>query len=55
MDTKTKAEDLEQLYRERVAEVRSDNFLSWEKKERQIRELGLKFDEDRKQLQEEAA
>jgi hypothetical protein len=48
---------LERLVREhrrRVAEVRADNSLSWEKKERAIRELGLKFDKERKQLEEAA-
>jgi len=54
MDTKTKAEDLERLvveHRRKVNEVRADDSLSWEKKERAIRELGLKFDKDRKELE----
>jgi hypothetical protein len=55
MTTKTK--DLETLgrdYRERKAQIRADSSLSWEKKERAIRELGLKFDKERKQLEEAA-
>jgi hypothetical protein len=48
MDTKNRAEDLEQEYKRKVAEVRSDNSLSWERKERQVRELGLRYDQQRK-------
>lgn len=54
----TTAKDLDRLeadYRVKVAKIRSDESLSWEAKERQVRELGLKFDKDRKQLQEDAA
>jgi hypothetical protein len=41
-------------HRRKVA-VRADTSLSWEQKERRIRELGLKFDKDRKQLESEEA
>jgi hypothetical protein len=54
MDTKTKTEVLEQEYRRRVAEVRSDNSHLWEKQERKVRELGLEYDRALKQLQEAA-
>jgi hypothetical protein len=47
-------ERLEQEYKHKRAEVRSDNSLSWEKKERTVRELGLEYDRARKQLQEAA-
>jgi hypothetical protein len=49
-----KARDLETLerdYQERKAQIRADNSLSWEKKEQAIRELGLRFDKDRNQLE----
>jgi hypothetical protein len=53
----TASRDLERLeaeYRRRVAEIRAAPGLSWEKRERTIRELGLRFDKKRKQLQEAA-
>ncbi len=49
---------LERLVREhrrRVAEDRADDSLSWEKKERQIRELGLSYYRDRKEIERSAA
>ena len=55
---KTEAgEALESLlveHRRRVAAVRAGTSLSWEKKERRIRELGLQFDKQRKDLEEAA-
>jgi hypothetical protein len=53
----TTAKDLEALERDysaKVAEIRADPELSWEAKERRIREQGLKFDKLRKQLEEAA-
>ncbi len=56
MSTETKdLKRLEHDYLERKAQIRADSSLSWEKKERAIRELGLKFDKDRKQLESEEA
>jgi hypothetical protein len=49
MDTKNKPEDLKREYRRQVAEVRADGSLSWEKRERQVRELGLRYDQVRKE------
>jgi hypothetical protein len=43
-------ERLERAYRDRVQEVRAAP-LSWEKKERMIRQLGLKYDAERRKLQ----
>jgi hypothetical protein len=53
MDTKTR--DLEREYQERKAQIRADSSLSWEKRELKIRELGLRFDKERKQLERSAA
>lgn len=50
-DAKTRAEDLEREYRRKVAGVRLDASLSWEKKERQVRELGLRYDQKRKEAE----
>jgi hypothetical protein len=48
----TKAlEDLEIEYRRRVAEIRMAPGLSWEKREKTIRELGLRYDRERRKLQ----
>jgi hypothetical protein len=47
-------EALVKEHRRRVAEVRADNSLSWEKRELKIRELGLKFDMERRELEEAA-
>jgi hypothetical protein len=41
-------EALERDYRRRVAEIRADASLSWEKRELKIRELGLEYDQRRK-------
>jgi hypothetical protein len=52
------AKTLERLvveHRRRVAEIRADSSLSWEKQVCQIRELGLKFDKDRKEIERSAA
>ncbi len=46
---------MEAKYRTRVAQIRADESLSWEKKERQIRELGLAHNRARKQAEQEAA
>ena len=56
MSTTTK--DLEALERDfegRKAEIRADETLSWEARERRIRELGLRFDKERKELERSAA
>ncbi len=56
MKTET-GEALERLvveHRRRVAEVRADEALSWEKKELAIRRLGQEYDKTRKQVQEDA-
>ena len=56
MTTRTKdLERLERDYRKRKAQIRADSSLSWEKKERAVRELGLRFDKECKQLESEAA
>jgi hypothetical protein len=57
MDT-TATKDLERLekeYRRKVAEIRSSPGLSWEKKERTVRELGVRYDQDRNELERSAA
>jgi hypothetical protein len=41
---------LEAEYLERRAEIRSDPELSWEKRERAIRELGKEYDKARREL-----
>ncbi len=46
---------LEDEYRARVAAVRGDSSLSWEKKERKVRELGLAYDRARREAEQEAA
>jgi hypothetical protein len=56
MDTTTRdLERLEAEYRARVAAVRADESLSWEKQELKVRELGLKYDRARRQTGEDAA
>ena len=53
----TTAKDLEALerdYRAKVAKIRADNSLSWEQKERKVRELGLEYGRVRKELEEDA-
>jgi hypothetical protein len=52
--TRDKYEALERAYRRKVAEIRQNPELSWEKQELKIRELGLKYDKQRKQLEEAA-
>jgi hypothetical protein len=54
MDTKTKAEDLEREYRRKVAEVRSDISLLWEKKELKVKVLGEEYHARRRELEEAA-
>lgn len=46
-------EKLRDEHRQRVAEVRADNTLSWEKKELTIRQMGLRLDKRLKELEEE--
>jgi hypothetical protein len=63
MDTTTKDvearasifEALEREYRERKAEIRADETLSWEKKELAVRQLGLEYDQARKEAERSAA
>jgi hypothetical protein len=54
MDTTTEIRDgleaLERAYRARVQEVRAAP-LSWEKKEKSIRQLGLRYDAERRKLE----
>jgi hypothetical protein len=55
MDT-TATRDLEALerdYLKRKAEIRSDETLSYEKKELAVRRLGLEYDRRRKEAEEE--
>ena len=52
------AQALERLvlkYRERKAQIRSDESLSWEQRERQIKELTGRHYRECRQLEEEAA
>jgi hypothetical protein len=54
----TRGEDLERLvaeHRAKVEAVRQEPGLSWEQRERQVRHLGLRYDEERRQLEEETA
>ena len=48
-------EELKAQYRRRKLEIRADETLSWEKKERQVKELGDRYYRERRQLEEEAA
>jgi hypothetical protein len=45
----TATRDPEADYQRKKAEIRADASLSWEAKERQIRELGLEFDKARRE------
>ncbi len=54
----TTARDLNRLeadYRERKAKIRSDESLSWEKKELAVRQFGKEYDKARKELERSAA
>lgn len=46
-------ERLEADYRAKVAKIQVDESLSWEKRERTIRELGLEYDRQRKEAESE--
>jgi hypothetical protein len=48
-------EALEADYRAKVAAVRADDSLSWEKKELKVRDLGEKYDRARRSQQAEEA
>jgi hypothetical protein len=54
MSTAT-TKDLEELssdYKRKVAEIRADDSLSWEKQVLRIRELGLRYDAERRKIEE---
>ncbi len=53
--TTTTTKDLEAEYRAKVAKIRGDPNLSWEKRELAVRQLGLEYDRRRRELEEEAA
>ncbi len=53
--TADKREALEREYGRDVAEIRFTPGLSWEKRERAVRERGLRYERDRKQLEKETA
>ena len=48
-------ETLERDYQRRKAEIRIDESLSWEKKELKVRELGKRYDRERKLVELEEA
>ena len=52
MSKQTKTpEDLEREYRRRKLAIRADSELSWEKKERTIKELGEEYHRARKEME----
>jgi hypothetical protein len=56
MDTTTRElEALEADYRAKVAAVRRDSSLSWEKQELKVKALGEEYHARRRELEEEAA
>lgn len=46
---------IDQEYRESKAKIRADEDLTWEAKERKVRELGLEYDRKRKEAEEAVA